>query len=139
MAKYAALGALLQLGTGGGPYTYTTIPGVQDFSIPLGEVDLIDVTSHDSPNGYEENVAGIKRTSPFTVPIVWDGSNTQHAALVTAQQAGTVVHLKATGKESTPKTYTFDALVRSIELQFSVGGAQMAQVSFKPSGAITID
>jgi len=136
MAKYAARGALLQYESA--EDTFTTIPGVKDFSVPLGDTELIDVTSHDSAGGYAEFVAGIKDPSEFSVPIVWDGTNTAHAALVTAHGAGTAVTFMVTGKESAAKTYTFDALVRNIEINWSIRGAQEATVTLKPTGAITV-
>ena len=135
MGKFAAKGALLQYESA--EDTFTTIPGVQDFTLSFGETDLIDVTSHESAGNYTESVSGVKDPAEFTVPIVWDGSNTHHAALVTAH-GGAAITLKITGKETAAKTYTFDALVRNIEISWPLRGAQTASVTFKPTGAITI-
>jgi predicted secreted protein len=133
MAKYAAKGALLQYLSGS---SYLTIAGVQDFTFSLGESTQIDVTSHDSSGSYSENVAGIKEHSPFTVPIVWDGAATSHAYLVTNH--GSQITLKITGKESSPKTYAFAAIVQNIEYSWPVRGAQTANVTFLPTGAVTV-
>lgn len=138
MAKYAAKGAILAVNTVAAPTVYTTIPGVKDFNLPIGTADQIDVTSHDSSGGYKEFVNGLMESAEISVPTVWDGSNAQHAALVAALQAGTVLGYKITGKESTPKTYTFQALVKSIDISWPVAGAQEATLVIKPTGAITI-
>lgn len=138
MSKYAAKGAILAVNTAAAPTVYTTIPGIKDFSLPIGSADQIDVTSHDSAGGYKEYVSGLMDTSEISIPAVWDGSNTQHAALVAALQASTVLGYKITGKESTPKTYTFQANVKSIDLSWPVAGAQEATIVLKPTGAITV-
>ena len=138
MAKYAAKGAILAVNTVAAPTVYATIPGVRDFNLPIGTADQIEVTSHDSSGGYKEFVNGLIESAEISVPVVWDGAHAQHAALVAALQAGTVLGYKITGKESTPKTYSFQALVTSIDIQWPVAGAQEATLVIKPTGAITI-
>jgi predicted secreted protein len=137
MAKLAAKGTLLAYESSPSPSTYTTIPGVQDFDLPLvGTKDEIDVTSHDSVGGYEETILGIARTASFTAPIVWDGTNTTHAALLAAAKADTVLKLRVTAKDT--KVYSFNAYCKGITLGFPLNGAQVAQVEFKPTGDITV-
>lgn len=138
MAKYAAKGAILAVNTVAAPTVYTTIPGVKDFGLSIGSPDQIDVTSHDSSGGYKEFVSGLMDTNEITVPIVWDGANATHAALVAALQAGTVLGYKITGRESTPKTYSFSANITGLDISWPVTGAQEATLTLKPTGAITI-
>lgn len=138
MAKYAGKGAILAVATVAAPTVFTTIPGVKDFGFSLGTPDQIDVTSHDSSGGYKEYVAGLIETKEFSPEIVWDGAQAQHAALVAALQAGTVLNYKITGKESTPKTYAFAGLVTNIDYSWPLNGAQTATVTIKPTGAVTV-
>lgn len=138
MAKYAAKGAILAVNTVALPTTYTTIPGVKDFTLALGSPDQIEVTSHDSSGGYKEYVSGLMESKEITVPIVWDGANAQHAALLAALQASTTLGYKITGKEATPKTYTFNANITGLDISWEVHGAQEATLTLKPTGSITV-
>lgn len=137
MAKYAAKGAILAVATIAQPTTFNTVPGVKDFSLPMGSADQIDVTTHDSAGGYREYVSGFLDSKEISIPMVWDGSNAQHAALLAAL-GGAALPFKITGKESTPKVYTFSGLVKDIEISWPVQGAQEATLVIKPTGAITV-
>lgn len=134
MAKLAAKGTILAYENPSS--TWNTIPGVQDFEFPLGEKEEIDVTTHDSPGNADETVLGISTREAFDVAMVWDGTNTHHAALVTRHGADTATVFKITAKDT--KTYTFTGLIKNISLSFPVRGAQTATVTIKPTGAITI-
>jgi predicted secreted protein len=138
MAKYAAKGAILAVNTVAAPTVFTTIPGVKDFNLPIGTADQIDVTTHDSAGGYKEYVNGLMDSAAISIPTVWDGANATHAALIAALQAGTALGYKITGKETSPKTYSFQGLVTAIDISWPIGGAQEATLTIKPTGAITI-
>lgn len=138
MAKYAAKGAILAVNTVAAPTVYTTIPGVKDFTLSLGSPDQIDVTSHDSSGGYKEFVSGLLDQKEISIPIVWDGANATHAALLAALQASTQLGYKITGKETSPKTYSFNANIVSLDISWPVAGAQEATLVIKPTGAITV-
>jgi predicted secreted protein len=138
MTKYAARGAILAVATVGAPTVFTTIPGVKDFSLSIGSPNQIDVTSHDSAGNYEEFVSGTIATNDVSIPLVWDGANAQHAALQAALQAGTSLNYKITGRETSPKIYTFTALVTGLEISWPLKGAQEATLTLKPSGAIAV-
>lgn len=135
MAKLAAKGTVLAYESA--TSTYTTIPGVQDFDLPVvGSRDEIDVTSHDSSGDYEETVLGIIRTQEISVPMVWDGTNAHHAAMLAHAQAGTSENFKVTAKDT--KTYSFAAYVKAVNISFPVNGAQTATMTLKVTGAITV-
>ena len=134
MSKYAAKGTVLAYENPGA--TWNTIPGVQDFELPLGEKEEIDVTSHDSAGSDDESVLGINVREAFDVPMVWDGSTTHHAALVTRKAADTATSFKVTARDA--KVYTFTGLIKNIKISFPVRGAQMGTVTIKPTGSITV-
>jgi predicted secreted protein len=136
MAKYAAKGTVLAYLSATGPDVYSTIPGVQDFELPLGEKEEIDVTSHDSSGSDDESVLGINVREAFDVPMVWDGAATHHAALVTRKAADTATTFKITARDG--KVYGFVGLIKSIKISFPVRGAQLATVTIKPTGSITV-
>lgn len=130
MTKRAAKGTLIQYQTAvGPPAVYTSIPGLGDFNVPLGEKDDIDVTTHDSPGGYEETVPGIGRLPAWSVPAMWDGANTVHKALLTAHDADTQMILRVTCVDG--QTVDGLAYVKNVTLNAPVNGKYDASVSFK--------
>lgn len=137
MAKMCAKGAIFAYESSASPSTFSTLPGVGDFDMPLvGERDEIDVTSHDSTGDYEETVLGVIRTPTITVPINgWDGSNTHHAAMVTRAQANTLTNFKVTMKDG--MMATFAGYVKGVTPSNPVNGALNATITVKPTGAIT--
>lgn len=136
MTKRSAKGTLLQYESATGPSVFTTFPGVQDFTVPLGEKDEIDVTTQESAGGYEETVLGIGRLPAWTAPMMWDGSNTHHKALVTAYNADATVNIKVTCVDG--QTVTGPALVKTIALNAPVNGKYDATISFKWASKPTV-
>ena len=55
----AALGTHFQIGDGGGTETFVTVAEVTELKGPNMKADTIDVTSHDSTNGWKEFIAGL--------------------------------------------------------------------------------
>lgn len=137
MAGIAAKGAILAYESSASPSTYSTIPGVGDFDMPLvGERDKMDATSHDSPGDYEEKVMGIKRTPTMSVPInKWNPKdNVHHSALITRGDAGTVTKFKVTIKDGSIRS--FDGYVSGISESNPVAGVINATVSIEITGEI---
>ena len=73
----AALGAVITINT-------TPIEEVRDISGPEFTLDMVDVTSHDSPNGYEEKKPTIKRLGDITFNMSAVPGAAGQDALVTA-------------------------------------------------------
>ena len=136
MAKKAAKGTILAYESSTGPSVFSTIPSVGDFDIPLiGTKDDFDVTTHDSPGGFEEITLGTARTQSFTVPLIWDGTNTHHAAMRTRAAADTLTVFKVTCVDS--KVIDFSGYIKGITLSFPVNGAFSATMEIKISGNVT--
>lgn len=134
MAKKAAKGTILAYESA--PAVYSTIPSVGDFDVPLiGTKDEIDVTTHDSAGGFEETILGIARTQSFSVPLIWDGTNTHHAAMHTRAAADTLTKFKVTCVDT--KTLDFDGYIKGITLSNPVNGAFSATMEIKVSGNVT--
>lgn len=133
--KRAATGTLLKINSVASPTAYTTVPGVGDFNVPLGERDDIDVTSHDSPDTTEESVPGIARLASFSAPMCWDSTNTEQKRIEDAHKDNLVVGLDITFVDGS--TAKGDAFVKNIEFQNPVNGKFDANVSFKWSARPT--
>lgn len=136
MTKRSAKGTLLQYESSTSPSTFTTVPGVQDFTVPLGEKDEIDVTTHDSPGGYEETVLGIGRLPTFNVPVMWDGANTTHKAILAAHDADTALNLKITCVDL--QVISGLAFVKTVSLNAPVNGKYDAGLSLKWAAKPTV-
>ncbi len=137
MAKKAAKGTILAYESSTGPSVFSTIPSVGDFDVPLiGTKDEIDVTTHDSAGGFEETILGIARTQSFTVPIIWDGTNTHHAAMQTRAANDTLTVFKVTCVDT--KVLDFSGYIKGITLSNPVNGAFSATMEIKVSGNITV-
>ena len=137
MSGISAKGAIFAYESSTEPSTFSTIPGVGDFDLPVvGERDKIDVTSHDSAGDYEEKILGVIRTPTIQLKInKWDATNTHHASLVTRAKANTLTNFKVTTKDT--KVRTFAGYVSSVVESQPVNGAISASVSIEITGAIT--
>jgi predicted secreted protein len=131
--KRAAKGTLLQYESA--PTVFTTIPGVGDFNVPLGEKDEIDVTTHDS-GGYEETVLGIGRLAAFDVPMMWDGSDTTHQAILAAHDSDTAISIQITTVDL--QVVTGNVVVKNITFNAPVNGKFDASTSFKWTAKPTV-
>lgn len=73
-------GTLLQTSTDG--VVYTTIAELTEIGeIALGEGDDVDVTSHDSPDGYRQYTRGLVDTAEITFTGNWTGGASQLNAI----------------------------------------------------------
>ncbi len=69
MSGNDAFGTMLQRGNGATPEVFSTIARVADISGPGIKRDTYDGTTHDSPEQWEEIVAGIKRSGEVTLDV----------------------------------------------------------------------
>jgi predicted secreted protein len=72
MAGYSAFGTQFQRGDGANPEVFSTIGEATNISGPGLERDTIDVSSHDSPDGFQEFVGGLKNPGEVTFTVNWD-------------------------------------------------------------------
>lgn len=137
MSGIAAKGAIFAYKSSTEPSTFSTIPGIGDFDLPVvGERDKIDVTSHDSVGDYEEKILGVIRTPTISIKVnKWDATNTHHASLVTRAKANTLTNFKVTTKDT--KVRTFAGYVASVVENQPVNGAISATISIEITGAIS--
>jgi predicted secreted protein len=129
-----AQGTLLQLGVGS-PLSYTTIAEINSFSGPGGNASVIDVT--DLSSAAKEKLAGLNDNGQLSFECNFLPANTQHAALRTAKENGTVVSVKIVFTDTTSTTWTFSALVTGLAVSGSVDGVVKASITLEISGSIT--
>lgn len=137
MAKTAAKGAALKLGDGGSPESFATVAYITQISLPLAKPDFIDVTTHDSPNFYEEVVAGIIRTGECAFRGFYDSSNATHnASTGLTSVINTLKNWQLVFTDSGAAQFAFAGYVM-ITLNANVDGANEIEGSIRITGAIT--
>jgi len=75
MTKYSAFGTALVKGG-------DEIANVRNISGPALSLDVVDVTTHDSTDAWEEVVATILRTGQVTLELVFDAGDLSHIDLL---------------------------------------------------------
>jgi hypothetical protein len=118
----------------------TAIAGIQDISGPDDSYDWFDATAHDSPNRTEEGFPTIRRTGEVTFPLILDPSDAgqqdllaAHDAIVSGTQAPSAfIHTYPSGA-----TDTYVGYVMRFGRSAPVGGAEAAEVTIRPTGAVT--
>lgn len=141
MTEYAAYGAALNLGDGAGVENFTAIAQCSNISGPGLEVNVLDVTSHDSPNGWREKIAGLKDGGEVTLTIHYDPANATHDAttgLLDEFRSGRVSNYQMVFPDAASTMWEFAALVSRFEPRAPVDGALTADVRVTITGEPTL-
>ncbi len=140
MSKYAAFGTTLYKGTSGAG---TAIAQIKTISGPELSLDTVDVTSHDSTDGWEEVVGTILRSGEVTFEIEYDPAGATHK-----YAAGGLLYDYV---QKTANTYTlvfpdagstewsFSALITGFNPGMPVDGDLTASVKMKVTGVVTLE
>jgi|HigsolmetaAR203D_1030402.scaffolds.fasta_scaffold12346_4 predicted secreted protein len=72
MAGYSGFGTRFERGDGGTPETFDLIGEATDISGPEQERDTIEVTSHQSPDGFREWVGGLSDGGEVSFEVRYD-------------------------------------------------------------------
>lgn len=136
MAKTFAFSTALKLGDGASPEVFTAVSNVSNISISGYAVDSIDVTTHDSADGFREYVAGLSDGGEISFDLVFDPSASTNSALKTTMDARTVNNWKVEFPLSPVKTWAFSGFITSLEIEApldeSISGSCTIKVSGKP-------
>ena len=127
-----AHGTLLQRGDGELIETFTTIAEVRDISGPGFSLDTIDVTNHDSVDGWEEHIGGILRTGDITFEINYQPEQATHLALISDMTNRVRRNFKVVYPDNSEIPFT--ALVTQFEPGAAVEGELTASVTLKGTG-----
>lgn len=75
MAGLAAFGTTLKKGTGSSVVTIANITSIEG---PAFTTEMLDVTAHDSGDGYRERVPSFLDVGEITLRLNWDPANATH-------------------------------------------------------------
>jgi predicted secreted protein len=116
--------------------TLAPIAYISNISGPSLSADTEDVTTHDSPGGWEEHVATIIRTGELSLDIVYDPAEGTHDAttgLVSMLEAKTLAGYEVVFPDTS--AWAFAAYVTGFEPSAPHDGALTAAVKMKITGA----
>ncbi len=115
--------------------TFTDVAEVTSIDVLDIDVETIDVSSHDSANGWREFVAGLKDAGELSMEVNYDPAlhGTIFAELGEAAK-GHRITLPGTGGA----TVEFQALVTGFSAQAPFDDKLAASITLKVTGAVTI-
>lgn len=133
--KYAAFSAQFKRGS-------TAVAYVQSIGGPGLALDTEDVTTHDSPNAWEEHVGTILRSGEVSLDLEFDPNAATHKNASGGLLADLISRTAQTYSivyPSTPAvTWTFSAFVTGFEPSAPHDGALTASVKLKLTGEPTL-
>lgn len=119
--------------------SFTTIGMVGDISGPQLTRETIDVTTHDSPNDFDESITGLKNSGEVTFKINWDPGNPTHdgtTGLWKKYSDGTLTNFQILNVAG--DLIEFAALVTSMGPSFPVNGVIQSDMTLKVSGTVAL-
>lgn len=120
-----------------GSGTYEAIANITNLSGPSIEREQIDVTSHDSPDQWEEFVFGIKRSGEVSVDVNYNPSI--HDLLLEDFDSPEPRSYQIIWPDPAETTWTFDAGLTGFEPEAPVDDKLAASLTFKVSGKPVFD
>ena len=134
MTDRTGFGTTIAYSTDGGT-TYTDIGGIHDtISGPELSADAVEVTDHDSADGWREYIGGLKDAGEVGFKVNWDPADTQHDALVA--QVGNVIDWKITFPDGA-STATFQGIMTNYTPDVPLDDRMTAEITIKITGAVT--
>ena len=141
MAGKAALGMVVSFGTATGTTTAATLANVTNISGLGGDVEEIDVTSHDSSGAYREFVASFLDAGEVTFDVNFDPNQTTHRAttggILYLRDNRMVVPWKLTFPGSPTHSVAFQGFVKGAPLDLPFDDKQSATVTVRVTGSAT--
>lgn len=136
MSYSGGYGVTLKIRTA--PSTLTTVAKVLDVDFPAQMLEMADVTSHASTEGYREFLAtGVREAGEFQATLLWDDGQATHALMLTTLGGTTAVDMTIAdplGQE----TISFSTFVRQISRIAKLNDAYKCQVTLRPTGKPTV-
>ena len=112
MPAILAKGTKLEVGDGATPTeVFTLIAGIRTITGPANERQMIDVTSHDTPGGFMDEMGGLKRWGALSFELLWDPANVQHQQLWDDYVEDTVRNYKLIFPDTSATTLTFSGFI----------------------------
>lgn len=130
-------GTLLKVGDGASPEVFTTIPEVMKLQGPSVRFDLLDVSSHDTPNLFKEWIPGFADGENIGFEMNWRPSNTVHIVIRTSSYAATLKNYKVVYPDTPSNTVAAAGYVERFSPNADVGKQMTATGQVKITGAPT--
>lgn len=114
MAKIDAFGTQLQVSSGGATPTWTTIAGLTNIDGPGVTREILDATSHDSPNNAREKKPGLKDGGEVSIEGYYDPASGTHntaTGLAGFAQSGAVKDFRVVDTNAAGVMTTFSGFI----------------------------
>lgn len=134
MAGIDAFGTQLLRGDGGTPEIFTAIANVTSISGPGLSRETIDVTAHDSPDGWMEFLGGLKDAGEVSADINYDPS--KHDTLVADFDDDEPRNYQLVFPDAT--TWSIQAILTGFEPEAPYDDKLAASLTFKVTGKPTL-
>lgn len=132
MAGFSAFGTQFQRGDGGSPENFVTIGEATNISGPGMTRETVDVTSHDSPNRFQEWVGGLVDGGEVTFEVNWDPNI--HIPLKDDFQDPLPRNYRIVLPDPPGGHWEFAAFITGMEHEFPHDDKMSAEFTFKVSG-----
>lgn len=136
-----AYGSLLQMEDPAVPGIFATIAEVMDIGGPKMTRDAKDVTSHSSPDGFDEFIMTLKHSGEVTFQVNFNPVDPTHdytTGLKARWDDGAFTHFKLILPDDGASEWTFGGYVQNLEFAENVADQLTADVTLKPSGAVVL-
>lgn len=135
MAGQGGFGVILKIDVS---TTLTAVTHVLEVEFPKFKKFLFESTAHDSPGGYAEwQATGKRAVEAFTCKLLWDKTDTTHAAMVTAFDSDAAVTCSVADPDGN-ETISFEAIVEELGRVAEQEDGYTCEVKIQPTGQPTI-
>lgn len=114
--------------------TFETIGGVTDIGGPALEADSIDVTAHDSEDGFREHLQGLKDAGELSLELRFDPADDKHKDLLQDYVDGDNHSYKLVFPDSDTTSWEFEGHITGFEPSAAFEDDLTASVTIKLSG-----
>lgn len=118
------------------PDTYEAVANVSDINPPGIEREALDVTAHDSPNGYMEYIGGLKNGGEVSITVNYDPS--AHDELVADMDDPDPINYRITWPTAVGGSWEFSAVMTGFSPAAPVDDKLSAEITFQVSGKPTL-
>ena len=135
----SAFGTLLKIGDGASSETFTTIAEVTDIGGPELALEISEVTSHSSTNGWKEKIGALLDGGQVSFSINYIPTNSTHNntnGLIADMVARTLRNFTLTFPQAT--VWSFSALVVGFSPTEPIDNGLTADVTLEISGQPTL-
>ena len=115
----------------------TAVAYAQEINFPELEKVLAEITAHDSPGGWDEQIdTGKRKSGEFTLKLTWDPDEETHAAILAAFDATGSLRTVLTPPDKA-EYLGFEAFVQKVGRIVEQEEGYACEVTFKPTGLMS--